>query len=121
MPNELEENIYVGGHNERFQDPAMDRWITIQSLNEVSRTLREINDRIDNKISIVISTILSIASAYFLGTKNWLAMIFMLILLEIWTLSQLKRQIRHRGELNVLKPRIIYVCKQYGIEVPKGD
>jgi len=119
--NNLEKNRYVGGHNEQFQDPAMDRWVTIQSLNDVSRTLREVNDRINNRLSLIISTILTIFTAFFLGTKNWVAMIFMLILLEIWTLFQLKRQLIHRRELQKLKPQIIKVCQQYGIKVPKGD
>lgn len=117
----LENNRYVGGYNERFQDPAMDRWVTIQSLNDVSRTLREVHDRINSGLSLIISTILAIFTAFFLGAKNGVAMIFMLILLEIWILFQIKRQIIHRNELHKLKPQIIKVCQQYGIKVPKGD
>lgn len=115
------ENIYVDGYRDKFQDPAMDRWVTTDSLNSTCDMLREVNDRINNKMSIVTSTILGIFSAYFLSIKDWTLMILMLIILEVWIIFQIKKHINLRKELLQLKEKIIKVCEEHRIKVPRGD
>ena len=105
---------------DKFQDPAMDRWATIQSFNQADATLRDINEIINNRTSVIISTILSIASTYFLAKKNWLLTILMLIVVEVFTIYQIKTPITQKNELRKVKEEITKVCKEHGIEIPDG-
>lgn len=117
----VKDRTFVSVSEGHFIDPEMDNWTSIQSLNQASTMLREVNNRMSNISSIMITTLLGIASAYFLGRKEWILMVAMLIILEIWAIIKIKRHLKQRRVLWIWKERIDKRCKELGIKTPKTN
>lgn len=111
-------NEFSGGINQKFQDPAMENWATIQSLNQTCSALDNVQDKLEDKVYLIINLILALISTYFLSIHNWILMFSLLIILEISVFFQIKTRLRYRKELRSLINQIVKVCEYKKIPLP---
>lgn len=111
---------FVGGHIEQFQDPAMNKWVTINSLNETFDSISRVRERISNYASFLFSTIIALFSTYFLSVRNWPLVLLLLITIEIVAIREIRKRIRHLNELSVTKKEIVEMCHKHGINLPSN-
>ena len=114
------ENIFSGKKIICFQDPAMDQWTTIQSLNQTAQYLREYSQNIESLFFFLISIILGIVTTYFLSIKNWILMLVTLIVLQLFLLWRLNKLRKYQKELFTIFEENKEHARKLGIKIP-GD
>lgn len=105
----------------RFQDPAMDEWVTAQTMNEVSRDLRENNQAIKNIESFLLSIVIGIATTYFMIKEKWGIVFILIIILVLLNRSRYLYLRRRRKELITCQDEVREICKSMGMNMPTGD
>jgi len=103
-----------------FQDPAMNDWVSAQTMNEVSRDLRENYQTISNTTYFLLSIFIGILSTYFLSQKNWIVVLVLLILLELMSIPRLKYLKKRRRDLIATQNKVREFCRAKGLPIPKG-
>lgn len=112
------ESIIAGKKIINFQDPAMDQWITIQSLNQTAKYLREYSQNIEFLFFFLISILLGILTTYFLSINNWVLVLITLIILELFIMWRLTKLKKFQKELfNIFEENKKH-ARKLGIEVP---
>ena len=83
--------MIVGKEMVYFQDPAMDKWTILQSLNQTAQNIREYSSGIEFLFFFLITIVLGILTTYFLSVNNWVMMFIVIIILELFIFGRLSK------------------------------
>lgn len=111
-------SLIVGKKIVSFQDPAMDQWTTIQSLNQTAQYLREYSQNIEALFFFLVSIILGVLTTYFLAINNRVLMLITLVILESFILWRLIRLRKIQNELFEIFKENKRHARKLGISLP---